>query len=223
MKHKLKLYKEEGIEVVVDQNTGETFASISGTARMCNVNESSIRLFIKTSGEILIKSTEVITAEGKLRRGSLLNEEQILKCIAKYNTELLLKFAQLGLRKFLHTSVGYKHVENKSLYPDRSLEYKQLHKELKDLIKKTGGGQWHYIELEQVLNRIVGNRKGRSNNSIDELQNYAYCQLMRKAIDTGNTFFNKVKGVKTREAINKQLLILQPQIKQIQEALQVFE
>jgi hypothetical protein len=46
---------------------------------------------------------------------------------------------------------------------------------------------------------------------------------MKKAINTGNTFLNKVKGVTTREAIKKQLLILQPQLISIQKALQVFE
>jgi hypothetical protein len=138
----------------------------------------------------------------------------------EYNPKLTRTFAQLGLRKFFHNEIGYKYTEKKkSLYPDRSSEYKELYKQIKDLLKETSAGKHHYIMLNQTLNAIVGKVEGRTNNAISETESLAYCLLMRKALKTGTLFLNKTNNVTTREAINKQLVKLAPDIKVIQQAL----
>ena len=219
---KLRLYKTETIEVVIDKATGETYASISATARMCKVTNKTIRAFIKTWGENGIKSAKVQTTQG-MRSGNLLNEDRILDCLYKYNPQLTRSFARLGLRKFLHAEVGYRHQQNKFLYPDRSQEYRDLYEEIKDLMKQTHSKPYHYITLNQTLNRIVGKVEGRSNNVISEVENLAYCLLMKKAVTVGKLFIDKTNGYNTRLVINRQLEKLHPQIVSIQNSLKLLE
>lgn len=216
--NKLKLFKTEEIEIVVDEITGETYASISATARMCKVDESSIRRFIKTSAQSTIKSAKIQTTQG-IRTSALLNEELILDCLYEYNPRLTRAFAQMGLRKYFHTEIGYKHTNKKSLYPDRSIEYKELYNQIKELLKKTGAGKHNYIQLNQTLNSIVGKIDGRSNNTLNETENLAYCLLMRRAINAGNTALNKTSGFKTREFIQARLIEDNKEIKAIKQAL----
>ena len=225
-KSKLTLYKTEEIEVVINEETGETFSSVSATARMCGVSETALRKFIKTSNLLVIKSAKIQTGQG-IRSSNLLNEEQILDCLYKYNPQLTRKFAQLGLRKFLHTEAGYEHKrkqpKQKQLYPDRSQEYKDLYKELKDIIKATKAKRHHYIHLAQTLNKVVGKIEGRTNNPISEVENLAYVLLMKKAVHAGNMFLNVTNGYNTRKAINAQILKLKPQINTIQDNLKLLE
>jgi hypothetical protein len=49
---------------------------------------------------------EVLTTGG-LQGVTLLNEDQLLQVITKYNPTLLAKFARLGLRMALHQMAGY--------------------------------------------------------------------------------------------------------------------
>lgn len=112
--------------------------------------------------------------------------------------------------------------DNTRLYPDRSTEYKELYRELKDIIKKTKGGKHHYIHLNQMLNRVVGKIEGRTNNTISEVENLAYVLVMRKAIKVGNIFLKGTNGKNTRLAINKQIEKLKPQLKAIQDNLKLL-
>jgi hypothetical protein len=222
MQNKLILYKTDEIEIVINERTGESFASIRATARMCLVSETAIRQFIKGANYSLLKNCKIYTGSG-IQGANLLNEDQILQCICKYNPPLLIKFAQLGLRKFFHNEVGYTYKPSKQLYPDRSAEYKELYQELKDLIKLTKGGKHHYIQLNRTLNEVVGKVEGRTNNTIDEVENLAYVLAMKKAISTGNSFIKATSGHLTRLAIKKQLEKLKPQLQAIQDNLKLLE
>lgn len=101
----LTRFDSNGLELVIDIETGESFASIRAVARMCDTAESKIRYF---SGAQLfeLKTAEVHTPGG-LQGAQLLNEDQILEVAAKYKPELVQAFAKLGLRASLHQLAGY--------------------------------------------------------------------------------------------------------------------
>jgi hypothetical protein len=94
------------MDLVIDTQSGETFASVSAVARMCLCGESKIRHFLNSQKIDTIKA-EVPTATG-FKTSRLLNESQILTVVHRYRSELLIKFAQAGLRVFLHQLAGYK-------------------------------------------------------------------------------------------------------------------
>jgi hypothetical protein len=106
----------DGLEIVIDTNTGESFASIKAVARMTNKDTKSISRYVngglKGVAKMTLKMAEIQTAGG-LQGVALLNETQMMEVILKYKPELLLKFTQAGLRLYLHQKAGYKHNADK--------------------------------------------------------------------------------------------------------------
>jgi hypothetical protein len=112
----LQPYTHDGLELVIDQASGESYASASAIARMMSTSEKVISTRQITSyGNTLLQSlkieaineSQIVTGIG-LRSVKLYNEKAILEFAKKYNVNLLDKFAQCGLRVFLHGLAGYK-------------------------------------------------------------------------------------------------------------------
>ena len=101
---------EDGIELQIDNLTGESFASQRAIARMCEVDAVYIRRFVSGTN-VEGKTAEILTDAG-LRSGTLHSEDTILLCIAKYNPQLMPLFARAGLRVYLHGLAGYKFTSN---------------------------------------------------------------------------------------------------------------
>lgn len=101
----LKSYKKDGLELVIDELSGEVYASQKATARMCKVSEAAIHKF-KGANQLTSKMAEVLTPGG-LQGANLFNEGTLLKLIAHYNSELLMEFAQLGMRLTLQRAVNF--------------------------------------------------------------------------------------------------------------------
>lgn len=94
-----------GIEVVVDAETGESYASINAIARMTDKKGSAIRDYINSIA-LPLKKAQILTPNS-LRSVRLLNENQILEVVAKYKPSLLVAFSKAGLRFYLHQLAGY--------------------------------------------------------------------------------------------------------------------
>lgn len=135
---KLKNYNNDGLELVIDLETGEAFASISAAARMTDKNESSIRSYVKsaleTSRKMTLLEAEILTTTG-LKTSRLLNESQILEVVNKYKPDLLIKFAQAGLRVFLHQLAGYKVSSTAVVQPEVNQTNRQVSLELAESIR----------------------------------------------------------------------------------------
>ncbi len=97
-------YNQNGLELVIDQNTGEAFASISAVARMTDKSDVAIGNYVngklQGSNSLELLDAEILTSGG-LQGAKLLNENQILEVVCKYKPSLLMKFAQCGIRVFL--------------------------------------------------------------------------------------------------------------------------
>ena len=116
---------DDGIELYIDTETGMSFASQSGYARMSGVSETAVRKRIKTENLIGSEEAEILSQQGveashhsvikavaKTTRGShvsvnLLNEDWIVKNLQKDNPSLLAKFSKLGVRASLHQMAGF--------------------------------------------------------------------------------------------------------------------
>jgi hypothetical protein len=71
-----------------------------------------------------LKTAEIQTAGG-LQGCALLNEKQIIEVVSKYNPSLLIKFAQCGLRVFLHQLAGFE--INSTAIEQRSVRQLPVH------------------------------------------------------------------------------------------------
>ena len=162
---------QDGIELVINQKTGEAFASQSATARMCNVSETAIRNFI-TSNQIGVKKSEVLTNTG-FKTSNLLNEDSILKCLKHYNPEMLLNFAKLGLRMSLHRIAGFKLPSTEKATPtvESSLTDKELLKTFTDLYARaTRTGNKRLLLIAENNIADIAEKINPGSDSYDEAQ-----------------------------------------------------
>ncbi len=99
-------FKQGDLELVIDNKTGEVFASQRAIARMCEVVDTTIMRWA-SAASIKPKMARILTVSG-LQGAALYSETDILEAFAKYKPELLIQCAKLGLRLYLHTFAGYK-------------------------------------------------------------------------------------------------------------------
>ena len=118
----LQRFEHDGIELIINTETGESFASISGYARMSGKIPSTISRRLTMSGlrEKGLKQAQIETASG-LRTVALIPEDVICQWLIKDNHELALKVMQLGVRLFLHTIAGFQ-VKSDAIETNKQLE-----------------------------------------------------------------------------------------------------
>ena len=96
---------DNGLELIIDTATGKVFASQGMLARLCGCDSTQIRKY--RGGHPFVQSLSVEDSRGVKQFSKLYPEQLIKECLAKYNPDLLLKCADIGLRVFLHEIAGY--------------------------------------------------------------------------------------------------------------------
>ena len=103
-------YESNSIEVYINTATGESFCSLSGYSRMVGVSKSTVRRRLLRSSENQGSSSpevaKVLTAGG-VQGVQLINETTIVDWLSKDAPDVLVKFAQVGVRMYLHQLAGY--------------------------------------------------------------------------------------------------------------------
>jgi hypothetical protein len=102
----LTRFDQDGIEIFINPTTGESFASLSGVARMSDEHIETVRRFL-TVTNTQTTNAEIETATGK-KTVTFLDEDAILVVLEKYNPSRLRQFAKLGIRVSLHEIAGYR-------------------------------------------------------------------------------------------------------------------
>ena len=149
----LQRFDQDGIELIINTETGESFASISGYARMSGKIPSTISRRLTMSGlrEKGLDQAQIETASG-LRTVALIPENLICQWLIKDNHELALKVMQLGVRLFLHTIAGFR-VKSEAIETNKQLESQIA--ELTAKIKKLDYREVDYIdEILALKDRI---------------------------------------------------------------------
>ena len=118
----LQRFDQDGIELIIDTQTGESFASQAGYARMSGVDYSTIRKRVERLGVTLepLKRSQIETVDG-FRAVTLIPEDLICQWLIKDNHKLALKVMQLGVRLFLHTIAGFQ-VKSEAIETNKQLE-----------------------------------------------------------------------------------------------------
>jgi hypothetical protein len=157
----------EALELVINQDNGDVYASQSATGRMCDTAESNIR-YICTSQQWGLLAAEILTPSG-VRSSQLLNEDQIFDCLAKYNPPLLAQCAKAGLRVYLYGLAGYeikptsKTLEDDRLHLEKTIAPKPKLSEIKQATKmyearygKAYGDRYHDQMMAKHYPALMG-------------------------------------------------------------------
>ena len=116
----LQRFDKDGIELIIDTQTGESFASISGYARMSGKAQSTISGRLATHRNEALKTAEILTTTG-LKTVRLISEDLICQWLPKDNPELASQVLKLGVRLFLHTLAGFR-VKSEAIAEVKQLE-----------------------------------------------------------------------------------------------------
>lgn len=101
----LKNYNNNGLELVIDELSGEVFASISGAARILDISKQALSKKVGVN-QMTLKTAEVLTPGG-LQGVNLFNEDQLSDLIDQYKPQLWREFGKLGMRLTLQRSVNF--------------------------------------------------------------------------------------------------------------------
>ena len=120
----LQRFDHDGIELIINTETGESFATVRGYARMSGKIPSTISRRLTMSGKVLrcecLDQAQIETAGG-LQGVALIPEDLICQWLIKDNHELALKVMRLGVRLFLHTIAGFQ-VKSDAIETNKQLE-----------------------------------------------------------------------------------------------------
>jgi hypothetical protein len=103
----LQRYDVDGFELVIDTQTGESFATTSGYARMVGKDKSTISRRLQGVEQGELKTAELLTPGG-LQGVALIPESLIVQWVVKDSPELATKMLRAGVRVFLHHLAGFK-------------------------------------------------------------------------------------------------------------------
>jgi hypothetical protein len=101
----LTVFKENGIELVIDTTTGEAFATQRGYSRMSGKAESTISE--RTLRFDVVKNSEILTSTG-LKTIRLIPASLVFKWLLKDNPGLAEKMGEAGATVYMHQIAGYK-------------------------------------------------------------------------------------------------------------------
>ena len=102
--------KFPGLLVVVNHDTGETFASKGALAKLIGKDKIYVtrheNALLRTGSKVNLISAEILTGHG-LRTGSLRDEAFISSLILKYRDDLVVGIMSYGIRAVLQQYVGF--------------------------------------------------------------------------------------------------------------------
>lgn len=121
---------ESGIELVINTDTGEVFATISGYARMSGRDKSTISRRMETVAGETKKTAEIQTTQG-LRTVALIPASLVFEWAMKDKPELAKKMGACGATVYLHQLAGFKvkSVEKSKSTADMLIEFAIAYKE----------------------------------------------------------------------------------------------
>jgi hypothetical protein len=169
-------FDKDGIELIIDTATGESFASVSGYARMSGVSKQAISKRLQTVNPVNSKTAEILTVSG-LKTVNLIPESTIVEWLPKDNPAMASQIMQLGVRVFMHKLAGYE-VTTTAIKPKTALE---LAKEQVKLLEQ--------IEIQQQIIDDQEKDLLRQSEVIDELFDYSSILRVSKFNDVSESIF----------------------------------
>jgi phage antirepressor YoqD-like protein len=106
----LQRFDKEGIELVINTQTGESFATISGYARMALKTQQAISLRVnklESTSDLKVTEAQILTTTG-LKTHKLIDGKLARKWLIKDNPELAEEMIEVGWTVYCHQKAGFK-------------------------------------------------------------------------------------------------------------------
>ena len=116
----LQRFDQDGIELIINTETGESFATVRGYARMSGKTHTTILRRLKVVDSDVLNHAQIQTAGG-LQGGALIPEDLICQWLPKDNPAMASQVLKLGVRLFLHTIAGFQ-IKSDAIETNKQLE-----------------------------------------------------------------------------------------------------
>lgn len=159
----LQRFDQNGIELIINTQTSENFASINGYARMSGKLASTISRRLKLLHKEGLDQAEILTTTG-LKTVALISEDLICQWLPKDNPKLASQILKLGVRLFLHTLAGFQ-VKSDAIETNKQLESQIA--ELTAKIDELGYEEVDYIDEILYLKEQIKELESK-NSTLEE-------------------------------------------------------
>lgn len=179
-------YDQNDMELVIDNETGEAFATVRGAARMLSVDPSTVsRRTSKGVASSLVKTSEIKTGQG-VQRVSLIPAELIFEWAIKDNPTLAVQMGKAGATVFLYGLAGY---EVKPAEPAQPKTYIEA---LRALLESEEEKERQRVLLEQQRLELESAEKDVEllSEAVDELFEYSSIIRIAKFNNVDETSFH---------------------------------
>lgn len=143
----LQRFDHDGIELIINTETGESLATIRGYSRMSGKTHTTILRRLKVVTPDVLNHAQIQTAGG-LQGDVLIPEDLICQWLPKDNPAMTSQVLKLGVRLFLHTIAGFQ-VKSDAIETNKQLESQIV--ELTTKIDKLDYKKVDYIDEILVL------------------------------------------------------------------------
>lgn len=160
----LQRFDHDGIELIIDIQTGESFATVRGYARMSGKTHTTILRRLKVVDSEALNHAQIQTAGG-LQGGALIPEDLICQWLPKDNPAMAFQVLKLGVRLFLHTIAGFQ------VKSEATETNKQLESQIAKLTAKIDELDYREVDyIDEILDLKEQIKKLESENSTLEEQ-----------------------------------------------------
>lgn len=188
----LTRFENDGIELMINTQTGEAFASQAGYARMSGVAYNTVRKRVerlKGSDSIVLETTEIQTAGG-LQEVTLLPADLVYDWMCEDNLRLAKVMGKTGATVYIHQLAGFKIsstampvvVEPKPLQlPPPDVRVSNLVNAL-----KTIGFDIENPRFNQGIKDITGDILGFGQHTLQSADDEIWCGVAERAEQLGH-------------------------------------
>ena len=160
----LQRFDHDGIELIIDTQTGESFATVRGYARMSGKTHTTILRRLKLVDPDALNHAQILTTTG-LKTGALIPEDLICQWLPKDNPAMAFQVLKLGVRLFLHTIAGFQ------VKSEANETNKQLESQIAKLTAKIDELDYKEVDyIDEILDLKEQIKKLESENSTLEEQ-----------------------------------------------------
>ena len=160
----LQRFDQDGIELIINTETGESFATVRGYARMSGKTHTTILRRLKVVDSDVLNHAQIQTAGG-LQTVALIPEDLICQWLPKDNPAMASQVLKLGVRLFLHTIASFQ------IKSDAIETNKQLESQIAELTAKIEKLDYREVDyIDEILGLKDRIKKLESENSTLEEQ-----------------------------------------------------
>jgi hypothetical protein len=171
-------FDKDGIELVINTQTGESFATQAGYSRMSGVPKTTISSRMGGVRKDNFKSAEIQTGQG-IQGVRLIDENTMADWLEKDNPSLLKKFSKLGIRASLHKLAGFE---------VQSTAIANIPKSYGEALLEAGRLQLE-LEKAQAEKELLEQENELLSEAVDELFDYSSIVRIAKFNDVSETKF----------------------------------